>query len=290
MDEFDKVLRNMNSDQWERFSVEVLRQIGFDIITYPAYGQDGGQDYLVEKNNKRYLVSCKHYTTSNIGLKQELNIVDRLVQFKANGFIGFYLSNITTSLQNKLNELDTHICGPFCYCIFTQTEIKRIAQEMDSHILHSFGLQPKYYLNVSKDDYLPLLCPFCHRDMLAEENIPSSLVSFARCKDILAAQPYPNSLISFANGKDDSFSYIYGCNYCLNPIPFPYGYDTLEMLLHIEIQIDWFRLIDSFIRENNLKLADNFYFIKDHLVQRIAQRLYPQTAGSWAGLPLKFFD
>jgi len=272
MNRFKEFFLNMNDEEWENFSVEVLRSYGFIPKTTPSFGQDGGQDYLVTKANITYLVSCKHYIKSNthVGTSHEQNIVDRLFQFNATGFIGFYSTPITSSLQERLRQICIH-SSRLSYHIFTPTNIIPIIQKMDPHILYTFGLHPfKYYLNVPAEDYIPLRCPFCHKDILAEENIPNSIVGFVKC-------------------SNNTYTYVYGCKPCLRSLNFSYGFAELEQLFHIEWLIDWQRHIDFFIKQDNLKLDANFYYNKDILIQGILQRLRPQTEGCWCGIPIEIF-
>ena len=105
MNRFDNFFRNMTDEEWEKFAV--LRQVGYIPITLPAYGIDSGKDFLVERQNIRYIVSCKHYIKSgkHVGQDDEQNIGDRLLQHNVNGFIGFYSTGITTGLQKRLDGI-----------------------------------------------------------------------------------------------------------------------------------------------------------------------------------------
>ena len=107
MNRFDNFFRNMTDEEWEKFAVAVLRQVGYIPITLPAYGIDSGKDFLVERQNIRYIVSCKHYIKSgkHVGQDDEQNIGDRLLQHNVNGFIGFYSTGITTGLQKRLDGI-----------------------------------------------------------------------------------------------------------------------------------------------------------------------------------------
>lgn len=117
----------------------------------PSFGTDGRKDFFVEKDNARYLVSCKHYINSgkHVGQDDEKNISYRLMQHNAGGFIGFYSTSITTGLQNILDGICTN--GKYIYHIFDPSNIGLIMQSMDTKVLQNFGLyQYKYYMNVSK--------------------------------------------------------------------------------------------------------------------------------------------
>lgn len=258
---------NMSDEEWEDFSVEVLRYVGFQIQTLPAYGSDGGKDFLVKYDGITYLVSCKHYICSgkHVGQNDEKNIGDRLLQFNANGFIGFYSTRITTGLQNRLDA----ICNNrnYQYCIFDSSKIIQIMQSMDTKILQSFGLYPhKYYMNITMDEYKPLKCMLCGKDCLTDETIPSSLVGVAKYK----------------NGKHE---YIYGCKVCfINVELFDNAHLEMEQALHVKLLQGWENMIDDWIEDNDIELSENFYKNRCEFLNRVRQRQLPQTDGSWYGM------
>lgn len=257
----------MNDEEWEKFSVEVLRQVGFRPYTLPEYGTDGGKDYIVQYNGKKYLVSCKHYINSgkHVGQDDEQNICDRLLQFDATGFIGFYSTGITTGLQNRLDGICSN--GHYSYSIFEPSHITNIMQSMDCKVLQSFGLYPyKYYLNVSESEYRPLRCNCCGKDILTDDNIPYSLVGLAKCK----------------NGK---YEYSYGCKSCFINVDLYLGaFLEIEQALHVSWLQAWENTVDEWIEEDQLDLCDDFYKMRYHFLQGVRQRQLPQTDGTWYGL------
>ncbi len=267
MNRFMKFFYDMNDEEWEKFSVHVLQEVGFIPISHPAYGVDGGQDYLVEKNDLKYLVSCKHYIKSgkHVGTNDEQNISDRLLQFNATGFIGFYSTVITTGLQKRLDEICNNL--QYNYYIFGPQEITRIMQSMDTKILQCFGLYPnKYYMNVPKQNYQPLKCVVCGKDILSDENIP-------------------NSIAGLAEYEDGKYGYVYGCKQCL--IKFKLYLDAfleIEQALHIKWLQDWDRTVDERITEDKLSLRDDFYQMRYKFAEGVRQRQLPQTEGTWYGL------
>ena len=48
MNRYSEFFCNMSDEEWEHFAVEVLKHVGFQIQTEPAYGIDGGQDFIVK--------------------------------------------------------------------------------------------------------------------------------------------------------------------------------------------------------------------------------------------------
>lgn len=118
MNRFTEYFVNMTDEEWEKFAVYVLQQVGYVPLVLPAFGTDGGKDFLVKKDDIKYLVSCKHYIRSSkhVGQNDEQNIGDRLLQHDAIGFIGFYSTGFTTGLQNRLDGICKN--HQFRYTIF----------------------------------------------------------------------------------------------------------------------------------------------------------------------------
>lgn len=267
MNGYDNFFIQMNDEEWERFAVDVLYSCGFSILTMPAFGADGGKDLLVEKDNITYIVSCKHYITSqkHVGTSHESDIVDRMVQHGANGFIGFYSTGISIKLQERLDG----ICKKFnySYIIFDKNIISSVIQKMDSKILFNYGIdKTSYYMNVSQDEYKPLKCMYCEKDILTDENIPASLAGLAEL-------------------KDGSIEFVYGCKTCWLKYKFYLGiFLEIEQALHVEQLLGWDNLIDDIINSNQVTLSQNFYENKNNFEKRVRQRQYPQNYGLWYGI------
>lgn len=89
---------NGEQDTFELFSRDFLEYLGFQIISNPDRGADGGNDLIVEETlngvigneKRRFLVSCKHYAHNgkSVGTEDETNISDRVKQHGCDGFIG----------------------------------------------------------------------------------------------------------------------------------------------------------------------------------------------------------
>ena len=241
MNRYYEFFYNMSDEEWEKFAVEVLRCVGFQICTMPAYGTDGGKDFIVS-NPAKFIVSCKHYIGSgnHVGQDDEKNISDRLLQFGVTGFIGFYSTGITTGLQNRLDAICKN--GNYSYMIFDAQKIIQIMQYMDTKVLQSYGLYPhKYYMNVSEDEYKPLKCMICGRDILTDENIP-------------------NSLVGVAQYKDGTYEYAYGCKPCFINIKLHYNaHLEMEQALHLRQLQGWEDMVDEWIKDDKLLLNEKFY-------------------------------
>lgn len=266
MNRYYEFFYNMSDEEWEKFAVEVLRCVGFQICTMPAYGTDGGKDFIVS-NPAKFIVSCKHYIGSgnHVGQDDEKNISDRLLQFGVTGFIGFYSTGITTGLQNRLDAICKN--GNYSYMIFDAQKIIQIMQYMDTKVLQSYGLYPhKYYMNVSEDEYKLLKCMICGRDILTDENIP-------------------NSLVGVAQYKDGTYEYAYGCKPCFINIKLHYNaHLEMEQALHLRQLQGWEDMVDEWIKDDKLLLNEKFYKHRNKFLNRVRQRQLPQTDGNWYGI------
>ena len=236
--------------------------IGFQIQTEPAYGIDGGQDFIVKYGDTNYLVSCKHYIKSqkHVGIYDEENIGDRLLQFNTTGFIGFYSTGITTGLQDRLDGICRN--KGYTYGIFSPTKIIRAMQSMDTKILQSFGLYPhKYYMNVSEEEYKPLKCMLCGKDILTDENIPRSSVR------LIIHHEKKNKYIC---------EYVYGCKSCF------IKFNSLTLIRQTKGE----KVFDVYPTDTKIKLKikKRFYKNRCKFLNRVRQRQLPQTEGNYYGI------
>ncbi|MBW1671542.1 MAG: restriction endonuclease [Deltaproteobacteria bacterium] len=166
-------------DTWKLFARDFLRERGFFIESPLEHGPDAGKDLLITEQLKgnlnkyrfRWLVSYKHFATgrNSITEKDETNIVKRVSSFKADGFIGFYSSIASSGLTNRLNALrnENKIRD---YSIFDRKLIENLLVTVGySHLLMRYF--PKSYrlvkpLHLVADEYQPLNCKVCHKDIL----------------------------------------------------------------------------------------------------------------------------
>jgi hypothetical protein len=108
---------NGKQDEFELFARDFFAYLGYQIISEPDRGQDGGKDILIQEIRKGiagetkllWLVSCKHFAHSksgkSVGVDDEINISDRVRAFKCQGFIGFYSTVVSSGLNARLADL-----------------------------------------------------------------------------------------------------------------------------------------------------------------------------------------
>ena len=172
-------------DTFEFFARDFLTEIlGFRIISQPNRGPDGGKDILAEETQRgmlsetkfRWLISCKHFAHSgqSVSETQEQNITDRIIQHKANGFIGFYSTLASAGLGNRLDSINkTYKTGVFDKSMIEQ----RILDANNTSLLERYfplsfqrwkqqNNQPALLLT----EYQPLRCAICGKDLLKNKS------------------------------------------------------------------------------------------------------------------------
>ncbi len=109
-----------NQDEFELFARDFFENIGFEILSNPSRGADGGIDLKVKEIRKgvsgqqteiNWLVSCKHYAHSGKAINSDIesDILDRVNSNNCDGFIGFYSTLPSSGLQNKLEGISNKI-------------------------------------------------------------------------------------------------------------------------------------------------------------------------------------
>ena len=105
---------NGKQDLFEMFARELLEAMGFKIIRGPTRGPDDRKDMIVSEKRPgtlgttevKFLVSCKHLAHSgkSVGNAEEPDIIGRLRNNGCKGFIGFYSTIISSSLERELHS------------------------------------------------------------------------------------------------------------------------------------------------------------------------------------------
>jgi hypothetical protein len=171
-----------DSDLWELFTRDFLEEVGFHIETPPDRGADQGKDMLVTEDiagrvyrgRFRWLVSCKHFAKSRKSVNEtddEPNILERLASFKAEGFIGFYSTLASAGLNTRLRQLRDE--GKIrAYRIFDHKWIENHLVTVGFSKLMIRYLPESYKkvkpLHLITNQYEPLLCRTCGKDVLVE--------------------------------------------------------------------------------------------------------------------------
>lgn len=182
-----------NQDTFELFARDFLTEIlNFKVLSGPSRGADGGKDILAEEsqfgtlsdNHTIWLVSCKHKAHSGRSVRpdDEINISDRMSQFEANGFIGFYSTLPSSGLNERLDsykrkykieifdkeKIESCILNKKRYELFRRYFPKSYEKWVKSRRLPSKILSA----------YEPLKCVVCGIDLLEPENEDHGIVGF----------------------------------------------------------------------------------------------------------------
>jgi hypothetical protein len=175
---FTEIASN-DGELWELFARDFLQELGFYIVSSPDRGPDGGKDLIITEELKgnlgnykfRWLVSCKHFASSNRSVQEtdEINIQERVDSYNADGFIGFYSTISSSGLNARLNGLREN--GKIKdYRIFDRQLIENhlIRIGFSDLVMRYF---PESYktirpLHVVLDEYIPLKCDACDKDIL----------------------------------------------------------------------------------------------------------------------------
>lgn len=260
MNVYDNFFMGISPESWEFFAIDFLGSLGFYILQYPSRGPDGGSDAIVEYEGKRYIVSAKHFVRSgkSVGVSDEQSILDRIFQYKAQGFIGFYSTLPSTSLLSRFNELSQR--GYLCL-YYDKNIISNFIPKISSQIMQKYGLpnQVQFVLNVPEYSYSQLNCLGCGVDILSESMIRISMAL----------------VIVDGNNK---LEYLYGCKKCLCNF-LDLGWVCVYQAIHQEELNGWRGYVDEIL--NEYEPSPNFYKNRSEFEGKILQRTFPSNWGAW---------
>ena len=166
-------------ERWMLFAKDFMQQLGFHIESPPHRDPDGKYDFVAVEQVPgkfnllpfRWLVSCQHKASTRTAVKEsdEIDILERVLRCRADGFIGFYSTPISASLENRIAELKDK----------AQIKDYRLfdAKSLESYLTSpAFGrVVARYFpgyvktygvLHLVGDEYLPIRCEHCNKDLL----------------------------------------------------------------------------------------------------------------------------
>lgn len=168
-------------ETWELFARDFLEANGFYIESSVDRGADGKKDMIVQEYLQgtlgrypfRWLVSCKHNAKSgkSVSEKDEPNILERLRAWNCDGFIGFYSTVPSSGLNSRLHQLKEN-SNIKDYRIFDGKLIENylIRIGFSTLVMRYFSESYKKIkpLHLIMDEYIPLICDCCGKDILEE--------------------------------------------------------------------------------------------------------------------------
>ena len=184
-----------NQDSFELFARDFFEDIlKFKVLSEPSRGADGGKDILFEEQQSGtlsesktvWLVSCKHKAHSghSVTPDDETNISDRMEQFKADGFIGFYSTLASSGLNSRLDSYKTR----FKIQIFDREKIEYYILKYKRYELFKryfpvlyqrwMETEGKHVPSRILSSYEPLRCSVCGTDLLSPEKHDHGIVGF----------------------------------------------------------------------------------------------------------------
>ena len=250
-----------SDDKWREFGLEFLQQAGWD--------RDWVSDFDVFSiEGKRFLVSFRHNIKSGpIGTGIEKDLVSRMRRADAEGFIGFYSGDFTTSLQERIKVLSSHavlvsgvqisVLLPYSSSCF----IDRFFGDRDPDWKWSWN----YYFNKStKADYKPLHCMCgCKKDTLEGPHTIGRSAAF----------------VHLAQGK---LYFIYGFKDCIFKIcedNTSCGWLEINQILHPDQFNSWNAQLQNYLVENPSLDLSEYHNHKRLFTSRILQRMRSVNAG-----------
>jgi restriction endonuclease len=143
----------VQGEAFEHFARAFLSALGLEAVEGPDRGPDDGRDLIVVEvltggitsAKRRWLVSVKHYAHDGraVGVDDEINVVDRVAHFRADGLIAFYSTLPSSGLARRFRELEQR----FPVLIYDAGRIAellhgdpRLAQVFKSYLPKSFRL------------------------------------------------------------------------------------------------------------------------------------------------------
>ncbi|MEN1910928.1 hypothetical protein P5Z57_28075 [Pseudomonas sp. CD3(2023)] len=248
-------------ENWREFGLEFLQQAGWD--------RDWISDFDVfSVKGKRFLVSLRHNINEGpVGTEIEKNIISRMRRANADGFIGFYSGEFTTSLQARLKTLSSHVD------LIGGVQVSVLLPYFSSNFIDKFfGAREdgwrwgwNCYLNKeNKAEYKPLFC-------------------MCGCgKDILEGPLAIGLSAAFVHLSKDRLYFIYGLKGCIFKVcedNTSCGWVEVNQILHPDQFNIWNGQLKDYLSENPHIDLSEYHSHKRLFVSRILQRMRSINAG-----------
>lgn len=172
---------NGDQDTFELFARDFLEILGYEILQHPDRGADGKKDLIIQetrfgisgKTVIKWLVSCKHYAHSGKSISDidEPNILDRVSVHSCDGFLGFYSTIPSTSLETNLSSLKKKIDIEH----FDREKIEKILLESPAGMKLCSRYFPKSFETYKTENPKPakifdsesrIECEYCNKNLL----------------------------------------------------------------------------------------------------------------------------
>lgn len=254
-------IKHWSDEKWRDFGLEFLQQAGWDrdwISDFDVFSVEG----------KRFLVSLRHNINGGaVGTSIEKDITSRMRRANAEGFIGFYSGEFTTSLQVRLKTLNCHVelIGGVQVSVLLPYSSSSFIDKFFGGREDGWNWTWNYYLNKESEvEYKPLFC-------------------MCGCgKDILEGPRSIGWSAAFVHLSKDKLYFIYGVKDHIFKVcedNTPCGWMEVNQILHPDQFNIWSGHLKDYLRENpNFDLSE-YHGHKRIFVSRILQRMRSVNAG-----------
>lgn len=186
-------------ERWMQFARDFMQNLGFH-VELPSYrGAENAFDLYATEQIRgtfnlqpfRWLVSCRHKAATRTAVKEseEIDILERVLRCKADGFIGFYSTPASSALNLHLSELkknghlkDYRLFDAKCIESYLVTPaFSRIATRFFPNYAQTHRI-----VHLFQDAYFPVRCGHCDKDLLEsllQENHQGVVVRLRRRRE-----------------------------------------------------------------------------------------------------------
>jgi len=260
-----KRVENWSGKQWRDFGLEFLEQAGWE--------RDWISDLDVFRiNGQRFVVSFRHNIRQGaIGTDIETDLTSLLRRADAQGFIGFYSGDYTTSLCDRLSRLTAQSM------LISGVQISVLLPYFCSSFIdqHFSREEPKasrewnHYLNKSPTKYKPLYCMCgCQRDILSD----SLRIAHSA---------------AYLHRDEDKLYFVYGLKSCVFKIcddNTACGWIEINQVLHPDQFNIWNGVLLGYLADNPELDLEEYHGPKRLFTSRILQRMRSVNAGFFLGV------
>lgn len=280
-----------DGELWEMFARDFLLKLGFFIENQPNRGPDGGKDLLVTEQlsgflNKyrwRWLVSCKHYANSNKSVSEvdEINIQERVDNFNADGFLGFYSTIPSSGLNSRLEGLKAN--GRIQdFRVFDSRLIENymIRIGFSDILMRYFPLSYKNLKPVHAlfGEFIPLTCPVCGKEIIeslyneVQESVIVSVIKDDEIEEPLSDKKKPKKVIDIYWACKGNCDEILQNRYLKTFGATTEWEDISDIMIPVKF-LQWIFAIMNEIRDGDIIYSDGAFEKEKRFIMAMSQRV-----------------
>jgi len=108
-------IRSLSWKQFEEIIAEVFRRKGYSVLENSGIGPDGGVDIELKKDGSLFLIQCKHWKNSKVGVRVVREMYGVMVAKQATGVIIITSGFFTQEAQHFAREKPQEPLGSFSF-------------------------------------------------------------------------------------------------------------------------------------------------------------------------------